>query len=119
MSDMNEDTNANQQADLEAEQQAEADRQTEFEAEQQAETNRQAEYEAEQRANLEADVSAQADALNKEYMDLMDRKQAAFDSTVDANNVEDRDRFADEQYRLGEEMEKVRARIIENNNRLK
>ena len=77
------------------------------------------EYDAEQRAALEADVSAQADALNKEYLDLMDRKQAAFDSTVDATNVEDRDRFADEQYRIGEEMQKVRARIIENNNRLK
>ena len=88
-------------------------------AEQEAEAQRQAEVEAEERAALEADVQAQADALNKEYIDLMDRKQAAFDSTVDATNIEDRDRFANIQREIGEEMEQVRSKIIENNNRLK
>jgi hypothetical protein len=68
---------------------------------------------------LEKDVEAQADSLNKEYIDLMNRKQAAFDSAVDANNVEDRDRFADEQYQIGQQMEDVQRRIIENRNRLK
>ena len=79
------------------------------------------EYDADELAkkNIDLVMVEDQETLNKEYMDLMDRKQAAFDSTVDATNVEDRDRFADEQYRLGEEMEKVRARIIENNNRLK
>ena len=86
-----------------------------MEAEQEAEAQRQ----AEQRAALEADVQAQADALNKEYIDLLDRKQAAFENAVDANNVEERDRLVEEQYELGKQMEQVRSRIIENNNRLK
>lgn len=98
---------------------AEFQRLQDEEAEQEAEAQRQAEVEAEERAALEADVQAQADALNKEYIDLMDRKQAAFDSTVDATNIEDRDRFANIQYEIGKEMEQVRSKIIENNNRLK
>ena len=120
---------AQRQAEVEAEQEAEAQRQAEMEAEQEAEVQRQAEMEAEQeaeaqrqaeqRAALEADVQAQADALNKEYIDLLDRKQAAFENAVDANNVEERDRLVEEQYELGKQMEQVRSRIIENNNRLK
>ena len=39
--------------------------------------------------------------------------------TVDATNIEDRDRFANIQREIGEEMEQVRSKIIENNNRLK
>ena len=110
---------AQRQAEMEAEQEAEVQRQAEMEAEQEAEAQRKAEAEAEERAALEADVQAQADALNKEYIDLMNRKQAAFDSTVDATNIEDRDRFANIQREIGEEMEQVRSKIIENNNRLK
>ena len=68
--------------------------------------------EAGQRAALEADVQAQADALNKEYLDLMDRKQAAFDSAVDATNIEDRDRFANIQSDIGIEMERVRSKLL-------
>ncbi len=113
------DAEALNQAEMEAEQEAEAQRQAEMEAEQEAEAQRQSEVEAEERAALEADVQAQADALNKEYIDLMDRKQAAFDSTVDATNIEDRDRFANIQYEIGKEMEQVRSKIIENSNRLK
>lgn len=75
--------------------------------------------EAEERAALEADVKARGEALNKEYIDLMDKKNAAFMSTIDATNVEDRERFADLQYDLGEQMEQVRGKMIENNNRLK
>ena len=84
-----------------------------------AEAANQFEMEAGQRAALEADVQAQADALNKEYVGLMDRKQAAFDSAVDATNIEDRDRFANIQSDIGIEMEQVRSKIIENKNRLK
>ena len=84
-----------------------------------AEAANQFEMEAGQRAALEADVQAQADALNKEYVGLMDRKQAAFDSAVDATNIEDRDRFANIQSNIGIEMEQVRSKIIENKNRLK
>ena len=77
-----------------------------------AEAGNQVEMEAGQRAALEADVQAQADALNKEYLDLMDRKQAAFDSAVDATNIEDRDRFANIQSDIGIEMERVRSKLL-------
>ena len=127
---------ARRQAEMEAEQNAEARRQEEMEqaqkeaeeearrqaemnAEQNAEAQRQAEMEAKQRADLEADVKAQSEILNKKYIDLMDRKQAAFDCAVNSLNVEDRDRFADMQYKIGEEMEQLRVKIIENNDRLK
>ena len=91
----------------------------EVEAEEQRRVEEEEIRKAEERAALEADVQAQGDTLNKEYMDLMDRKNAAFESTIDATNVEDRERFADLQYSLGEQMEQVRSKIIENNNRLK
>ena len=52
-------------------------------------------------------------------MDMVERKQVFFDGAANATNVEDRDRFNDLQYEVGEQMEKVRSEIIENNNRLK
>ena len=73
----------------------------------------------EERAALEADVNAQNEVLNKEYTDLMDKRNAASDSAIESTNVEDRDRFNDLQYDFAEKMEDVRRRIIENNNRLK
>ena len=114
-SDMGEASVSEQQAEQDAEQQAEADAEYTEQQELQDEIERQ----AAERAELEAEVSERADALNKEYMGLMDRMQAAFDSTVNATNVEDRERYADEQYRIGQQMEEVRSKIIENNNRLK
>ena len=100
---------------MEAEQEAEAQRQAEMEAEQEAEAQRQAEMEAEQ---LRSDVEAKNKELNEEFKRKMDERDAAFDSTINANSVEDRERFAEAQRNIGEEMNEIRSRIIENNNRL-
>ena len=107
-----EETDANEQY------QAEEANKTEKEEEQRKIEEEEA-REAEERAALEADVQAQGEALNKEYMDLMDKKNTALESTIDATNIEDRERFANLQHDIGEQMEQVRSKIIENNNRLK
>ena len=83
-----------------------------------AEAEKEAVQKADERAALEADVQAQGDALNNEYSDLLARKQAAFESAIDATNPDDQERFADLQRDLGEQMDQVRRKIIDNNNRL-
>ena len=96
----------------------ETDAQTKADADAQAEADAEAQA-AEEEAQLIADIEAKNNELNSKYIDLMNRKNAAFDSTVDATNVEDRERFANEQYEIGQEMDRVRQEMIDNNNRRK
>ena len=68
---------------------------------------------------LKADVEKREKELMEQLIQKAEAKSIVFQSAVDANNLSDAYRFADLQRDIGSDMEKIRAEIIANRNRLK
>jgi hypothetical protein len=68
---------------------------------------------------LKADVEKREKELMEQLIQKAEAKSIVFQSAVDATNTSDAYRYADLQKDIGSEMEKIRAEIIANRNRLK